>query len=133
MRPRRVQQTTGYCCENAGRRNGPALSSHDGARRRAADLLAKSPEQNLCGKIYSHHGAKLDENRTSAAKMRAGGTAPHFLPMMVRARARRICWRSRRSRTFAGKSTRITAPNWTKIGLLLRKCGPEERPRTFFP
>src|SRR3954454_10554196 len=28
-------------------------------------LLAKSPEQNLCGKICSHHGAKLDENRTS--------------------------------------------------------------------
>src|SRR3954452_6380314 len=27
--------------------------------------------------------------------MRAGGTAPHFLPMMVRARARRICWRNR--------------------------------------
>src|SRR3954451_2677051 len=27
-------------------------------------LLAKSPEHNLCGKIYSHHGAKLDENRT---------------------------------------------------------------------
>src|SRR3954464_4647227 len=28
-------------------------------------LLAKSPEQNHCGKICSHHGAKLDENRTS--------------------------------------------------------------------
>src|SRR3954452_23936061 len=28
-------------------------------------LLAKSPEQNLCGKIRSHHGAKLDKNRTS--------------------------------------------------------------------
>src|SRR3954454_14664517 len=28
-------------------------------------LLAKSPEQNLCGRICSHHGAKLDENRTS--------------------------------------------------------------------
>src|SRR3954470_5078494 len=27
--------------------------------------------------------------------MRAGGAAPHFLPMMVRARARRICWRNR--------------------------------------
>src|SRR3954454_18629699 len=27
--------------------------------------LAKSPEQNQCEKIYSHHGAKLDENRTS--------------------------------------------------------------------
>src|SRR3954454_2426382 len=27
-------------------------------------LLAKSPEQNLCEKICSHHGAKLDENRT---------------------------------------------------------------------
>src|SRR4051794_24508265 len=27
--------------------------------------------------------------------MRVGGTAPHFLPMMVRARARRICWRNR--------------------------------------
>jgi transposase InsO family protein len=28
-------------------------------------LLAKSPERNRCGKICSHHGAKLDENRTS--------------------------------------------------------------------
>src|SRR5689334_20222809 len=28
-------------------------------------LLANSPEQNYCGKIYSHHGDKLDENRTS--------------------------------------------------------------------
>src|SRR4051794_12192346 len=27
--------------------------------------------------------------------MRVGGTAPNFLPMMVRARARRICWRNR--------------------------------------
>src|SRR5689334_23395992 len=27
-------------------------------------LLAKSPEHNLCGKICSRHGAKLDENRT---------------------------------------------------------------------
>src|SRR3954463_5209947 len=27
-------------------------------------LLAKSPEHNLCGKIWSHYGAKLDENRT---------------------------------------------------------------------
>jgi hypothetical protein len=29
----------------------PELSPDDGARPRAADLLAKSPEQNLCGKI----------------------------------------------------------------------------------
>src|SRR3954447_4054022 len=28
-------------------------------------LLAKSPEQNLCGKTCSHYGAKLDENGTS--------------------------------------------------------------------
>jgi hypothetical protein len=34
----------GYYCENAGRRSGPALSSHDGARPRAADLLANSPD-----------------------------------------------------------------------------------------
>src|SRR3954447_17312950 len=27
--------------------------------------LAKSPEQNPCGKIYSHHSAKLDKTRTS--------------------------------------------------------------------
>src|SRR3954449_9156383 len=27
-------------------------------------LLAKSPEHNLCGKTWSHYGAKLDENRT---------------------------------------------------------------------
>src|SRR3954452_17225481 len=30
--------------------------------------LAKSPERNRCGKICSHHGAKLDENRTSTLK-----------------------------------------------------------------
>src|SRR3954453_2365312 len=30
----------------------------------------------------------------------------------------RYCWRSRWSRTVAGKSARIMAPNWTKIGLL---------------
>src|SRR3954452_21662448 len=42
-----LMETTGYCCENAGRE-----------------------------------------------------AAPHFLPTMVRARARRICWRSRRSRTL---------------------------------
>ena len=60
-----VQETSGYCCENEGRKSGP-----------------------------------------------------NFLPTMVRARARRICWRIRRSRTFAGKSARIMAPNWTKIGLL---------------
>src|SRR4051794_9412697 len=29
-------------------------------------LLANSPEQNCRGKICSHRGAKLDENRTSA-------------------------------------------------------------------
>src|SRR3954462_126933 len=29
-------------------------------------LLANSPEQNSRGKICSHRGAKLDENRTSA-------------------------------------------------------------------
>ena len=28
------------------------------------------------------------------------------------------CWRSRRSRTFAGKSARIMAPNRIKMGLL---------------
>src|SRR3954467_14737629 len=44
----------------------PELSPDDGARPRAADLLANSSEQNLCGKIWSHYGAKLDENRTSA-------------------------------------------------------------------
>src|SRR3954468_23722763 len=27
--------------------------------------LAKSPEHNPCGKIYSHHSAKLDKTRTS--------------------------------------------------------------------
>src|SRR3954452_1256283 len=29
-------------------------------------LLANSSEQNPCGKICSHHGAKLNKNRTSA-------------------------------------------------------------------
>src|SRR4051794_33572000 len=42
----------------------PELSPDDGARPRAADLLAKSPKHNLCGKIWSHYDAKLDENRT---------------------------------------------------------------------
>src|SRR3954452_6118623 len=34
-------------------------------RSPGALLLAKSPEQNLCGEVCPHHGAKLDENRTS--------------------------------------------------------------------
>jgi len=34
------------------------------------------------------------------------------------------CWRIRRSRTFARKSARIVAPNWTKIGLLPRLTQP---------
>jgi hypothetical protein len=38
----------------------PVSSPNDGRI-----LLAKSPEQNPCGKICSQHGAKLDENRTS--------------------------------------------------------------------
>src|SRR3954454_766640 len=60
-----VSKTSGILLRKCGADRRPALSSHDGARPRAADLLAKSPEQNLCGKICSHHGAKLDENRTS--------------------------------------------------------------------
>src|SRR5437763_15834150 len=43
----------------------PELSPDDGARPRAADLLANSPEQNPCGKICSHHGTRLDTNRIS--------------------------------------------------------------------
>jgi hypothetical protein len=35
-------ETYRYCCENTGQGSGPALSPHDGARPRAADLLAKS-------------------------------------------------------------------------------------------
>src|SRR4051794_22872824 len=45
--------------------------------------------------------------------------APHFLPMMVRARARRICWRIRRSRTFAGN--------------LLAACRQTGRKQDFYP
>src|SRR4051794_2866376 len=51
----------------------------------------------------------------------AGGTGrksgPNFLPTMVRARARRICWRIRWGRTGAGNFARIVAPIRTKIGL----------------
>src|SRR3954468_16291342 len=46
------------------KRSPPFVSLH-GRLGNVRILLAKSPEQNLCGKIYSHHGAKLDENRTS--------------------------------------------------------------------
>src|SRR3954471_11497085 len=40
------------------------LSPPTPCRSPGALPLAKSPEHNLCGKLCSRHGAKLDENRT---------------------------------------------------------------------
>src|SRR3954454_18410365 len=51
-----MQMNQGESCDPVGK---------EGSLGPAPRLLAKSPEQNPCGKICSQHGAKLDENRTS--------------------------------------------------------------------
>src|SRR3954447_6143280 len=81
-------------------------------------LLANSTEHNLCEKICSYHGAKLDENRTSTPTnstiMQSIGAVCRLVVISPAVSDFRYCWRIRRGRTLAGKSARIMAPDWTK-------------------
>ena len=60
-----LSRITRILLRKCGPKGGPKFLPTMVRARARRILLAKSPEQNLCGKICSHHGAKLDENRTS--------------------------------------------------------------------